>query len=117
MNSTQFNAPDVILSVIQILFRGNIPLYKEMVNLFFETVNEKLETIKHAIKREDQEKIRFSAHFIKGGASNLGADIISQISNKMESLEENNIIIQTEKLLPELHLEINKFSEFVGQIN
>ena len=117
MNSSKFSDEDVILSVIQKRFRGNISFYKEMVNLFFETINEKLETINNAIKTEDKEKIRFSAHFIKGGASNLGADTISEISKKMEFFEENSIITQTERLLPELHSEIKKFSEFVGRMN
>ena len=87
-----------------------------MVNLFFETVNDKLKTITQAIILHDAEKIRDAAHYIKGGASNLGAQKISHVVEKMEILEEEEISVHVEKLLQELKLELKNFREFANQI-
>jgi len=117
MNYENFNDADLIQTVIHKRFRGNTKFYKEMVNLFFETIHDKLETIQQAIPCKDKEKIKFSAHFIKGGASNLGAEAIRQISEQMEYMNPNEIPVLSEKLLHDLNTEIRKFSEFIGRMN
>ncbi len=117
MININFNDEDMISNVLKKRFRGNIEFYKEMVNLFFETNAEKIDIINRAIKSGDTKEIKFSAHYIKGGASNLGAERIRQIAEILEMQDniENGPQKNTE-LLQDLKTEMKNFRERVNQL-
>ena len=52
---------------------GDYDLFKELVDLFLEDTKGLLNKIEHAIKSNDPEQIRKSAHTLKGSVSNFSA--------------------------------------------
>ena len=116
LTKTNFKDREAISIIIEKRFRGNTKFYKEMVCLFFETIKETLDDIQQVIVSNDVDKLKFSAHYIKGGAYNLGAERIGQISEKMELLNSAELPVQIEKLLDELEIELKIFRESVDQI-
>ena len=115
MINDDFKDAEIISTVIKKRFVGNAKFYKEMVNLFFNTITDKLETINKAFISHDKEKLKFAAHYIKGGAVNLGAETISQLAETIELFDEETL--HHEKLLQELKSELKKFREYVDRLN
>ena len=89
-------------------FYGNIEFYHEMVNLFIVSSEEKLFELKQAINSDDIDKVKSSAHFIKGGAANVGAYKITELAEQMELLKGDEGLHVIEDLLSELILEMKE---------
>ncbi len=68
-----------------------------LLEVFLESAKESLEILKEAVQSDDKESIFTSAHAIKGSASNILLDKISDIAKYMESnaRESNDIDYKT----------------------
>jgi HPt (histidine-containing phosphotransfer) domain-containing protein len=107
----------IVKNVIQKRFRGKIEYYKEMTDLFFDTVDDDLEDIQEAITSQNFEKIKIPAHYLKGSANTLGAKDIADIADQMEHLSafdpNNNVELLYNRLLGALR----SFRDFTNQLN
>lgn len=117
MTNTNTSVFQDTIEIIKKRFRGNKKFYKEMVNLFFNTINHELEIMNQALVSSNLEKIKFPAHYIKGGANNLGAYRISKLAEKIEFLAEQDDAVAIEQLFQELKKELQRFREFSDRLN
>ncbi len=65
-------------------YMGEIEIIKECINIFIESVEEKLTLISDAIETKDFEKIRFNAHSIKGASYNMSVKELGDIALNLE---------------------------------
>ncbi|MBD3287342.1 hypothetical protein GF337_00925 [candidate division KSB1 bacterium] len=110
-NGTQFSD---VLAAVNKRFQGDLSFYKSITGVFLKTTRENIENIRHAIKNDDMEKIRFSAHYIKGGAANIGAEEIREIAAKIESMEKDVISVRLESLLQAVETEMKRLNDFIS---
>ena len=61
-----------------------------LMEVFIETVNESLESLKNAIDANNLEDIYRSSHAIKGSAANLTLTNIAEIAKDIEEQSRNN---------------------------
>lgn len=64
--------------------------YKELAELFVESSNEELASLKTAIEAGDAEQTVMPAHSIKGAASSLGLEDIFQTAKTIEEKARNS---------------------------
>ncbi len=91
-----------------------LPIFKTILKTFFSSIDNDLEKLKESIEEKDFEKIKASAHKIKGAAGNLKIDNVFEITKDIElSAKDNfdiNYIKKYDKLL-ECVKEIKKVYE------
>lgn len=61
-------------------------LLKELISIFIEELPQQLRDIEGAINNQDSEKLRTSAHRLKGAVGNLAAEEAYEIAAQMELL-------------------------------
>lgn len=88
------------MNVIQGLRRlqkpGRPDLLKDLLNLFFQTAEEKMLALREAVTLKDLKSIARAAHSLKSSAANLGAIEFSQTCLELEKL--GNGEIQVDRL-------------------
>lgn len=114
MNSTPDASPiapprvAVVLDLDSALRRlGNdCELYSEFVGFFEEDAPKLLSQFEMAISQSDSESAERAAHSLKGLASNLGADAVSDVAGRAEKLARSGHLTDCQNLLPELRQEL-----------
>ncbi|MCF6338076.1 MAG: response regulator [Gammaproteobacteria bacterium] len=90
--------------------------YTEIVLLFIEGADKRLNEIRVAIQNQDVEGIEFSAHSLKGSSANLGARKLSKICDLLvDKARKNDITAHFEDLLIDIEQEINCTSKYLLQ--
>jgi HPt (histidine-containing phosphotransfer) domain-containing protein len=65
---------------------GDYELLKELISIFIEELPQQLRDIEGAINNQDSDKLRKSAHRLKGAVGNLAAEEAYEIAAQMELL-------------------------------
>ncbi|MCL2052416.1 MAG: Hpt domain-containing protein [Lachnospiraceae bacterium] len=74
---------DLDLKRIDVLFMGKEELYKKFLRKFPENVKGLLVELEEAVEKNNHEKIEACAHAIKGVASNLGVDKVTEFGTAL----------------------------------
>lgn len=69
---------------------GDRALLAEVVDIFFETSTESLDTIRSAAREQDARRVQESAHKLKGALANLGALAAAEAAAQLESRSDAN---------------------------
>jgi HPt (histidine-containing phosphotransfer) domain-containing protein len=77
-----------------------------LLNMFIENANESMMTLKDAIEQNNFKEMKNSSHAIKGSASNLMLEEITQISADMEEFAENGLDADYRSLFTNLTSEL-----------
>ncbi len=90
--------------------------YAEIVLLFIEGADKRLNELRVAIQSKDVESIEFSAHSLKGSSANLGARKLSEICDVLvDKVRKNDITENFADLLIEIEQEVNRTSKYLLQ--
>ncbi len=90
--------------------------YAEIILLFIEGADKRLNELRVAIQNLDIESIEFSAHSLKGSSANLGAQKLSEICDALvDKVRKNDIAENFTDLLIEIEQEINYTSKYLLQ--
>jgi len=90
--------------------------YAEIVLLFIEGADKRLNELRVAIQNLDVKGIEFSAHSLKGSSANLGARKLSEICDLLvDKVRKNDITEHLEGLLLDIEQEINRTSKYLLQ--
>lgn len=64
---------------------GEVDLLQELAETILEDVPEQLEKIQTALTQEDWDGLRGLAHYVKGGAANVGAERLRRVAEVVET--------------------------------
>lgn len=76
--------------------------YLEMIELFFESGGEDINTLEAAIKEADAEKAHEASHSIKGSSGSLMLDTIYETAKSMDDILRTGKFENVEEMLGEL---------------
>ncbi|WP_138504837.1 response regulator [Nostoc sp. PA-18-2419] len=85
----------------------------ELLQIFVEDIQVRLEIIKMAIAVHDFEQLAREAHQIKGASANMGITIMHQAAEKLEQLARNQERRGTNKFVFELEDFVKRIQEFL----
>jgi HPt (histidine-containing phosphotransfer) domain-containing protein len=85
----------------------------ELLQMFVEDIQPRLELIKIAIATHDFGQIGQEAHQIKGASANIGATIMHLAAEKLEKLAYNQERRGTNNLISELEEFLKRIQEFL----
>ncbi|MGI2902719.1 GAF domain-containing protein [Tolypothrix sp. VBCCA 56010] len=91
------------------LSENNAEFELELLQIFVEDIQPRLEAVKQAIEKSDFEKIAHEAHHLKGASANIGATAMHLAAETLEQLSQKFERRGTDKLITE-------FEEFVNRI-
>jgi len=91
---------------LQDISEGDKAFEKELIDLYKETCTEKLPLLQVALENNDYDNSVLYSHDIKGSSSNIGAEAVRRISERMESLCRNREYREAYSLMPELSQEL-----------
>ncbi len=94
-------------------FGGNRDLVSTVMDKFISKVEEQIQILKEALKRQDSETIRKEAHKIRGGAANLTAMSLAMSAEKLEGLAQKGASDEIAEHLVQLEKEFDKLKQFV----
>jgi len=94
---------------------GDKEFEQELIDLYKETCEEKLPLLETALKKLDSENSILYSHDIKGSSANIGANVVRQISEKMELFSRKGEYKEAHKLYPELKEELQKTYEVLAK--
>ena len=95
------------LSLLRNFVNNDEDLMKTLIDSFKESLEKNIEIIKESLEKNDFEKIKFSAHSIKGTAFNIKLNKIGLIAEKIEKEAKNknkNKIIELLKALEKIEI-------------
>lgn len=92
---------------------GDLDLCCEVASIFIDCAPEYIKSIRKAAIAQDCEKLRQSAHKLRGAAANLSLSLVSETSSLIESAAESGDLEKAGSLLSELD---RRFEQVVGVI-
>jgi CheY-like chemotaxis protein len=81
---------------------------KKIFDAFMEDIPQTMEDIQKAMSIGDTELLSRKAHFIKGGAGNIGANILRETASALEKAAEDGNIEKAGKLYKKMEYELNR---------
>ncbi|MEH1845775.1 MAG: GAF domain-containing protein [Nostoc sp.] len=95
------------------LSENNPEFELELLQIFVEDIQPRLEVMKIAIASHDFEQLAREAHQIKGASANVGATIMHLAAEKLEQLAQNQERRGTTNLILELEEFVKRIQEFL----
>ena len=92
---------------------GDTGLLDELIAIFLEDYPEQKEKLERALKEDDQDSSVRISHALKGGASNIGADLLRYFFRKMEKHSRAGELVEASNLLPKIEKAVVRFTEAV----
>jgi HPt (histidine-containing phosphotransfer) domain-containing protein len=83
-------------------------LARRLVDLFLKESVRMLDDVKRAIEEADTERLRRSAHTLKGAVSNFPAGAAREAAARMEAIGFNGDLAAAREQFPELEQEVNR---------
>ncbi|MEE8470519.1 MAG: response regulator [Dehalococcoidia bacterium] len=95
---------------------GDRELLGEAVELFLkQDCPRQLKALREGLGRQDAQAVKAAAHGIKGAASNLGGQVVSDVALRLETMGREGDITGAEELLKELEVELEQFTAFFSR--
>lgn len=104
-NLTNINR--INLKRLQDIAEGDKDFERELIELYKEACTEKLPFLEEALEAGHPENSILYSHDIKGSSSNIGAEGVRRISERMEILTRAHRFKEAFDMIPELKLELN----------
>ncbi|MBD0261876.1 MAG: response regulator [Tolypothrix sp. Co-bin9] len=95
------------------LSENNPEFELELLQIFVEDIQPRLEAVKAAITKSDFEQISYQAHHLKGASANVGATAMHQAAEKLEQLAHKSECQGTADLILELETFLNRIQAFL----
>jgi len=95
------------------LSENNPEFETELLQIFVEDIQARIEVIKIAIAALDFEQLALQAHQIKGASANMGVTTMHQAAEKLEQLAHNQERRGTNNLISELEEFVKRIQEFL----
>ena len=108
---------EIVIDVEELLERveGDRDLAEELLVLFLENYDEKLEKIQVAVKENDYEKIRNVAHDLIGSSRNISAKQVYESALKLEKIGTEKDLEKTERTIKELEGNLAILDEYINE--
>lgn len=97
------------------LSEGNKEFELELLQMFVEDAQPRLETIKGAIASRNFPQIEQQAHHLKGSSGNVGATSMQLAAEKLEQLVRSQQLAGADKLVSELAEFLNSIQDFLSK--
>lgn len=88
----------------------------EIIDLFFEEYPERLKSIEEAIRQQDAETLRTTAHSLKGVIAHFHAEEAHSLAKALEDKGTNETFEGTDEILSQLKEKINHIEEELKKI-
>jgi HPt (histidine-containing phosphotransfer) domain-containing protein len=86
---------------------GDEELSKEIVDDFLHQVPLNLDALKQSLDKKDELLIKREAHIIKGAAGNVGAVVLQEIAEKIETSGRSGDMVKAQLLLTEFNTQLD----------
>jgi two-component system, sensor histidine kinase and response regulator len=83
-------------------------LLRELIQMFLEDTEERIEKLREAVREEDLESLRHEAHSLRGSSANMGAPTIARISRELEHAGDSGNPEKASELLGTLEQEFGR---------
>jgi signal transduction histidine kinase/DNA-binding response OmpR family regulator len=93
---------------------GNRKLAAKALNTFAATIGMYVQTLSENLQNGDAKSAATAAHKIKGAAGNVSAQQVLRIASELEELSKKEALDQTEHVVAELQVEIERVRQFVA---
>ena len=90
-------------------------LIEELLDIYLESYDEKLENIRFAVKENDNENLRISAHDLKGSSANISAKNVYQLAYKLEEIGAENKMENAKDILNNLERSLTELDEYINE--
>ncbi|MCX8117553.1 MAG: Hpt domain-containing protein [Desulfobacterota bacterium] len=90
--------------------------YREMIELFLQTVTLQLHHLKAALETGDSQKVAETAHSIKGSSASLGLTQISGMARGMELKARENNLNEAALAFQTIKAEIHQIAQWVSDL-
>lgn len=104
------------LSHVMEVVDGDMDLFKEITELFFEQGSELVNRIREGIEKGDAERVEHAAHSLKGSAGNIGAKRVHDAAYRLEMMGREGRLERAMDVLSLLEREIREANEAVKEI-
>ncbi len=88
---------------------GNIPLLRELAEIFFDSCPRLLSDVRQAIKLQDARLLEKSAHGLKGSLMNFSAERAAHAAQQLEAIGNRHDLAEADGLREELQRELETF--------
>ncbi|MEH1906306.1 response regulator [Nostoc sp.] len=95
------------------LSENNLEFELELLQIFVEDIEPRLEVVKIAIAAYDFQELALQAHQIKGASANLGAKTMQMAAEKLEKFAHNQERRGTTNFISELEEVVKRIQEFL----
>ena len=96
---------------------GDEDLLQEVLAMFVDAAPELLESLQQARTESDPKQLKSAAHRLKGVAANICAQSTEQVAAQLEQIGLSGTVADTEPLLGELELHLDRIQEFVNALD
>jgi PAS domain S-box-containing protein len=86
---------------------GREKLLKQIIQLFFDSYEDRVNALFNAINNKDREQLRMAAHAFKGNCGDIGAIALHKTLNDIESFSKSMKFSEFEPLLEQVNNELN----------
>ncbi|GAA6203938.1 ATP-binding protein [Thalassotalea sp. SU-HH00458] len=86
---------------------GREKLLKQIIQLFLDSYEDRINSIFNAISNKDREQLRMAAHAFKGNCGDIGAAALHKTLNDIESLSKSMKFSELESLLEQVKNELD----------
>ncbi|OKH52207.1 ATPase [Calothrix sp. HK-06] len=97
------------------LSENNPEFELELLQIFVEDTQPRLEAVKLAIELSDFEQVLSQAHHLKGASGNVGATVMQKAAEKLEQLAQKSERRGTADLIVDLEAFVNRIQTFLIQ--
>jgi len=81
---------------------GDKDFEKELIDMFRSTTEEKLPTLQEALRTQNKDESILLSHDIKGSSSNIGAELIRLVAERIELLSRAGKFVESLECVPQL---------------
>lgn len=104
--------PPINISKASAIVDGDVVLFSELLDIFFEGYPNQADEIGRAIENNDPVTLRYFAHQLKGGLRNFAAERACEAAYELEKAGENGKAAGSEEKFVALRHEIEKIEEY-----
>jgi two-component system sensor histidine kinase/response regulator len=105
-NDTLAGAAILDIQSALIRFNGDYKLYLENLKEFLQTLPDRLQRLKHALKINDWQELSLQAHNLKGVAANFGANQLSMLAFQLDEFSRRHQVEQSTITYSEIDMNI-----------
>ncbi len=117
--SVDIATPDSVLDLNSAMSNldGDVELLREIVEIFMETSQDQIQSLRDAIRARDVQKVAIDSHGMKGGASNFCAGAFVASALALEMYAKGGSLEEAEPLLDKMVEHLDELHEVLAVVN